>query len=89
VRRLDAAFFFKPHHAGAGRGTRELAALKSKAATSRRTPKLSVGVSDRGHQPLGATAPERRDHHYIIDGVIWKIRNPQVRKDLFAHLARQ
>jgi hypothetical protein len=25
-------------------------------------------------------------HHYFIDGVIWKIRNPQVRRDLFAHL---
>ena len=25
-------------------------------------------------------------HHYFIDGAIWKIRNPQVRKDLFAHL---
>jgi hypothetical protein len=25
-------------------------------------------------------------HHYFIDGAIWKIRNPQVRNDLFAHL---
>ena len=25
-------------------------------------------------------------HHYFIDGAIWKIRNPDVRKDLFAHL---
>jgi hypothetical protein len=25
-------------------------------------------------------------HHYFIDGVIWKIRNPQVRRDLFGHL---
>jgi hypothetical protein len=25
-------------------------------------------------------------HHYFIDGVIWKIRNPKVRHDLFAHL---
>jgi hypothetical protein len=25
-------------------------------------------------------------HHYFIDGVIWKIRNPQVRRDLFRHL---
>ena len=25
-------------------------------------------------------------HHYFIDGAIWKIRNPQVRRDLFAHL---
>lgn len=25
-------------------------------------------------------------HHYFIDGAIWKIRNPEVRRDLFAHL---
>jgi hypothetical protein len=27
-------------------------------------------------------------HHYFTDGVIWKISNPEVRKDLFAHVAR-
>jgi len=26
-------------------------------------------------------------HHYFIDGVIWKIRNPKVRRTLFAHLS--
>jgi hypothetical protein len=26
-------------------------------------------------------------HHYFTDGVIWKISNPEVRKDLFAHIA--
>lgn len=25
-------------------------------------------------------------HHYLIDGAIWKLRNPKVRKELFAHL---
>ena len=25
-------------------------------------------------------------HHYFIDGVVWKIRDPRVRRDLFAHL---
>ncbi len=25
-------------------------------------------------------------HHYFTDGVIWKIRNPAVRRDLFAHV---
>lgn len=25
-------------------------------------------------------------HHYVIDGAIWKIRNPKVRRLLFAHL---
>lgn len=26
-------------------------------------------------------------HHYFIDGVIWKIRNPEVRQSLFGHLS--
>jgi len=25
-------------------------------------------------------------HHYFIDAVIWKIREPEVRKSLFGHL---
>jgi hypothetical protein len=25
-------------------------------------------------------------HHYFTDGVIWKISNPEVRKELFAHV---
>jgi hypothetical protein len=25
-------------------------------------------------------------HHYFTDGVIWKISNPDVRKQLFAHV---
>ena len=25
-------------------------------------------------------------HHFFIDGAVWKISNPEVRKDLFAHL---
>ena len=35
---------------------------------------------------LGVIAAFVNIHHYFIDGAIWKIRNPQVRKDLFAHL---
>jgi len=27
-------------------------------------------------------------HHYFTDGVIWKIRNPEVQRDLFAHVPR-
>ena len=27
-------------------------------------------------------------HHYFTDGVIWKISNPEVRKELFAHIPR-
>jgi hypothetical protein len=28
-------------------------------------------------------------HHYVTDGVIWKISDPDVRRDLFAHVAAQ
>jgi len=28
-------------------------------------------------------------HHYFTDGVIWHISNPEVRKDLFAHVPRE
>jgi len=27
-------------------------------------------------------------HHYFTDGVVWKLRNPAVREDLFGHLTR-
>ena len=27
-------------------------------------------------------------HHYFTDGVMWKLRNPAVRQDLFGHLAK-
>ena len=27
-------------------------------------------------------------HHYFTDGVVWKISNPEVRRDLFAHVQR-
>jgi hypothetical protein len=28
-------------------------------------------------------------HHYFTDGVMWKLRNPEVRKDLFGHIRKQ
>ena len=28
-------------------------------------------------------------HHYFVDGCIWKISNPDVRKDLFGHLQQK
>jgi hypothetical protein len=28
-------------------------------------------------------------HHYFTDGVIWKISDPEVRKELFAHVHGQ
>ena len=35
---------------------------------------------------MGAVASAINIHHYFVDGAIWKISNPRVRKDLFAHL---
>lgn len=35
---------------------------------------------------MGALASAINIHHYFVDGAIWKISNPRVRKDLFAHL---
>ena len=26
-------------------------------------------------------------HHYFTDGVVWKLRDPAVREDLFGHLS--
>ena len=28
-------------------------------------------------------------HHYFTDGVVWKLRNPEVREDLFGHLPKR
>ncbi len=25
-------------------------------------------------------------HHYFIDGAVWKLSNPKVRRELFSHL---
>ena len=35
---------------------------------------------------LGLLALIVNIHHYFVDGAIWKISNPKVRRDLFAHL---
>jgi hypothetical protein len=56
-------------------------------------PGQAMGVVGRvfGEQP-GRVAPILilmfiNIHHYFTDGVIWKISNPEVRQDLFAHVA--
>ena len=36
---------------------------------------------------VSATAIVLNLHHYFIDAVVWKIRDPEVRKSLFGHLA--
>ena len=28
-------------------------------------------------------------HHYFIDGAVWKLSNPQVRRELFSHLSER
>jgi len=47
-----------------------------------------TATASMGHLPWELTIVSFVNlHHYFIDGVIWKIRNPKVRHDLFAHLA--
>ena len=44
------------------------------------------GVSEKFVPAGAATMMVINLHHYFIDGVIWKIRDPQVRHSLFGHL---
>jgi hypothetical protein len=53
-------------------------------------PPMSILASSLGVEP-GRVAPILifyfiNIHHYFTDGVIWKISNPEVRKELFAHV---
>ena len=55
-------------------------------------PAMSAVAIIFGEKP-GAVAPILilmfiNIHHYFTDGVIWQIRNPDVRRDLFAHVPR-
>jgi hypothetical protein len=55
-------------------------------------PAMSTVASIFGEEP-GRVAPVLiltfiNIHHYFTDGVIWKISNPAVRKELFAHVQR-
>jgi hypothetical protein len=45
-----------------------------------------VGVADSRVQIAAAIAIVINLHHYFIDAVIWKIRDPEVRQSLFGHL---
>ena len=38
---------------------------------------------------LAVTSAFVNIHHYFIDGAIWEIRNPEARRELFAHLKMQ
>ena len=54
-------------------------------------PPMSLIASSLGIEP-GRVAPILlfyfiNIHHYFTDGVAWKLSNPEVRKELFAHLA--
>ncbi|HSE51903.1 MAG TPA: hypothetical protein VLB00_06920 [Gemmatimonadales bacterium] len=55
-------------------------------------PPMSILASSLGVEP-GRVAPILifyfiNIHHYFTDGVIWKISNPEVRRELFAHVAQ-
>jgi hypothetical protein len=57
-------------------------------------PLFRVGFEATGGQgPLpvvlsGAVISAIAIHHYFVDGALYKLRNPEVRRDLFAHLTR-
>jgi len=42
--------------------------------------------SEAGYAAMMAPTIFLNIHHYFTDGAIWKLRNPEVRADLFAHL---
>ncbi|MEO2016967.1 MAG: hypothetical protein ABGZ53_21640 [Fuerstiella sp.] len=49
-------------------------------------PSISQVWGDKNFALQALIASAVNIHHYMIDGVIWKLRNPEVRKTLFAHL---
>jgi hypothetical protein len=49
-------------------------------------PQLAVFFGDTSMSVSAVVAGFVNLHHYCIDGVIWKIRNPKVQQALFAHL---
>lgn len=49
-------------------------------------PKISRMWGDTNYALQSLIVSVVNIHHYLIDGVIWKLRNPEVRKTLFAHL---
>ncbi len=75
------------HMAGYAAGLLAVAFLVTLAVPG---PPMSVAANFLGVEP-GKVAPILllyfiNIHHYFTDGVIWKISNPEVRKELFAHL---
>jgi hypothetical protein len=50
------------------------------------SPSISQVWGDKNFALQALIASAVNIHHYMIDGVIWKLRNPEVRKTLFAHL---
>lgn len=53
------------------------------------SPRAAVLLGDNNYVLQSMVASIVNIHHYFTDGAIWKIRNPQVRKDLFSHLSPQ
>lgn len=49
-------------------------------------PRVTYWFGDTNYVVQAMVAAIINIHHYFIDGAIWKIRNPQVRKDLFSHV---
>jgi len=68
--------------------------LSASVAVALEVPKALMGVVDHAFgEESGKSASILvltfiNIHHYFTDGVIWKISNPDVRKELFAHVRR-
>jgi hypothetical protein len=69
-----------------------IALLAASYVVTRIVPGTAMGIVGNifGEEP-GKVAPVLiltfiNIHHYFTDGVIWKISNPEVRKELFAHV---
>ncbi|MBW3541856.1 MAG: hypothetical protein KY476_16430 [Planctomycetes bacterium] len=50
-------------------------------------PELLLRRWDLSAVLLALVAASVSIHHYFIDGAVWKLRNPHVRRDLFAHIS--
>lgn len=52
-------------------------------------PRELITHGDPQNNLAGLIAAAVNVHHYFSDGVIWKIRNPEVQRALFSHFERK
>ncbi len=84
---LDASAPSRGHHSMAGHMALYYMTLIALGLAVFKLPEVMLGSRDPFHYLAIAIAAAVNIHHYFVDGCIWKISNPQVREDLFGHLA--